>query len=105
MRADARRLAHHRHIDMDDAAFGLRDEIGGMAQEKMRGRAAPFRIARREMHADIAGAERAEDRIGQRMQPDIGVGMADEALAVRDFETAKPDMIAGSEGVDIEALA
>ena len=47
----------------------------------MRGRAAPSRIARREMHADIAGAERAEDRVGQRVKPDIGVGMADQTLA------------------------
>ena len=31
------------------------------------------------MHADIAGADRAEHRVGQRMQPDIGVGMADQA--------------------------
>ena len=90
---------------MDDAALGLRDEIGGVAQEQMRGRAAPFRVARREMHADIAGAERAEHRVGQRMQPDIGIGMADKPVAVRDFEAAQPDMIARPESMYVEALA
>ena len=37
------------------------------------------------MIADIAGAERAEDRIGDRVEHDIGVAMAGEALVVRDL--------------------
>ena len=41
--------------------------------------AAPLRIAGRKMRADIAVADRAEHRVGDRMQRDIGVGMADSA--------------------------
>ena len=37
-----------------------------------------MRIARRKMHADIAVGERAEDRVDQRMQRHVGVGMAGE---------------------------
>src|SRR6185437_16205320 len=90
---------------MDDAALGLRDEIGGVAQEKMRRRPAPFRIARRKMHADITRAECTEDRISQGMQPDISIGMADETVLIRNFETAEPDMIAGPKSMHVEALA
>ena len=57
------------------------------------------------MAADIAVAERAEDRIGDRMAQHVGVGMADEALIVRNLDAAEPDMIAGPEGVDVIALA
>ena len=64
-----------------------------------------MRIARREMHADIAGAEGAQDRVGQRVEPDIGVGMADQRAVVRHAHAAQPDMIAGPEGMDVEALA
>src|SRR6185437_9970071 len=105
LRADARCLADDRHIDMDDAAARLTHEIGGMTEKEMRGRVAPACIARREMHADVAGAERAQNRIGQGMQPDIGVGMADEALAMRELQPAQPEVIAGPEGMDIETLA
>ena len=33
----------------------------------------------------------AEQRVGQRVQPDIGVGMADQAALVRDLDAAQPD--------------
>src|SRR3546814_3407762 len=38
--------------------------------------AAPLRIAGRKMLAYVAGADRAENGIGQRMQPHIGIRMA-----------------------------
>ena len=47
-------------------------------EEAVRRRAAPLRVARRKVHADVAVGERAEDRVGQRMQHDVGVGMAGE---------------------------
>src|SRR5690242_3766008 len=57
------------------------------------------------MLADIAGAERAQDRIGERVKADIGIGMADEAALMREPDAAEPEMIAGAESVDVEALA
>src|SRR5579872_1597228 len=82
VRTDLRTLADQRDVDMRDAAAGLGDEIRRAAQEAMRRRAAPLRIARREMNADVAGAERTENGIGQRMQAAIGVAVPDEAVAV-----------------------
>ena len=46
-----------------------------------------------------------EHRVGQRVQADIGVGMADQALVVRHLDAAEPDMIARAEAMDVEALA
>ncbi len=49
--------------------------------------------------------DRTQDRVGQGVQPDIGVGMADEASLVRDANAADPDMVAGAEGMHVKALA
>ena len=57
------------------------------------------------MAADIAIGDRAENRVGDRMAQHIGVGMADERLIVRNLDAAEPDVIAGTEGMDVIALA
>ena len=57
------------------------------------GGAAPLRVRRREMVADVAGAERAEDRVGQRVEDDVGVAMAREAPVVRDTDAAEPELV------------
>ena len=44
-------------------------------KETVGGGAAPLLIAGRKMHADVAVSERAEDRVDQRMQGHVGVGM------------------------------
>ncbi len=64
-----------------------------------------LRIGRREMRADVALAERAIERVGERVQRHVGVGMAGERAIVRDADAAEPDVIAGREGVDVETLA
>ena len=78
---------------------------GGVLEEDRRRRAAPFRLRGREMGADVAVAERAVDRVAQRVQHHVGVGMAFELVAVRDFHAAEPHRVALGEGVDVETLA
>ena len=51
------------------------------------------------MRADVAVGERAVDRVGERVQRDVGVGVAAERLRMRDADAAQPDMVAGREGV------
>ena len=41
------------------------------------------------MLADIAGADCAQHRVGDRMREDIGIGMSFEAARVRDRDSAK----------------
>ena len=46
-----------------------RSQAGGMFEEQLRGRAAPARVGRREVHADIALGDGAEQRVGQACKP------------------------------------
>ena len=55
------------------------------------------------MRADIAVGERAEDRVGQGVERDVAVGMADDAAGMRDRDAAEHDPGAGAEGVDVVA--
>ena len=56
------------------------------------------------MEADIASPNRAEDRVGQSVKADIGIRMTGKSHAMRDLDAAYPEMIAGRERVNIEAL-
>ena len=51
--------------------------------------------------ADIARAERAEHRIGQRVDQHVGVGVALEALVVRQLDAAEEKFAALNEGMDV----
>ena len=55
--------------------------------------------------ADIAVGERAEDRVDQRVQRDVGVGMSGDAARMRDAHAAEHDVIAVAEGVHVETAA
>ena len=43
--------------------------------------------------------------VGDGVAQDVGVGMADKSMIMRDFHAAEPDMIAGPEGMDVIALS
>jgi hypothetical protein len=74
-------------------------------QELVGRRAAPARIVRREMLADIAIGNRAEDGVDQRVERDVGVRMPGQPTVVWNLDAAKPDMIAVAKSVHIEAVA
>ena len=57
------------------------------------------------MPPDIALGKRAINRVGQGVQPDIGVGMALKPALVRDAHAAQHQMIARTEAVHVEAVA
>lgn len=105
MRADLRGLADDGQVEEVDPPAALADPRGCKGEELGRCRAAPLRIARREMRADIAVGERAEQGIGQGVERDVAIGMGDDALIMSDPDATKPDMVAGTEGMDIVAGA
>ena len=57
------------------------------------------------MVADVAGRERAQYRIGERVQGDVGVAVAGQAPIVRHAHAAEPELRAGREARDVEAEA
>ncbi len=105
MRADLGTFADQGGVDMGDAAAARGDAFHGVAQEQVGRGAAPLRIARREMRADVAVGDGAEHGVGDRVQQHVGVRMADQPVIVRHLHAAEPDMVALAEGVDIKTLA
>src|SRR3546814_5965769 len=79
------------------------DAVGGKGEEAMRGGAAPLRVARREMVADIAIGERAENRIGDRMERDVGIAMALQSMTMGDFDPTDPQRPARPKAGDVLA--
>ena len=55
------------------------------------------------MRADIAVGQRAEDRIDQRVQADIAIGMREKAPGVRHAHAADHHMIAVAKGMNVVA--
>src|SRR6185437_12805180 len=78
--------------------------VHGLGEKDRRGRAPPLRIGRREVAADVAIRERAEDRIGDGVRENIRIGMTNQPVIMRNLAAAEPDMVAQTESVDIETL-
>ena len=55
------------------------------------------------MNADIALGERAQDRVNECVQHDIGIGMAGQGAVMGYAHAAQRNVVAFSEGVNIEA--
>jgi hypothetical protein len=106
MRIDLGRLGDDGDVEMAHHAAALLHPIDRKRKEPVRGGAAPLLVARRKVHADIAVRQRAEDRVHQRMQRDVRVGMAGELAVMRDLDAAEPDAVTGAvERVDVVADA
>ncbi len=71
-----RPLENDGRIHVDDLKTRLRREIAGMLEKLKTVAAFPARIGIREMHPDIACRDRAQNRIGDGMRENIGIGMA-----------------------------
>src|SRR5262245_24630946 len=57
------------------------------------------------MHPDVAQARGAEQRIAERMQQHIAVGMREDAVGMRNLLSAKRDVIAVGEAVHVVTLS
>ena len=67
--------------------------------------ALPLGIGGRKESSDIAGGDRAQQRIGQRVEQDVTVGMAGKALIVRQKNAADLERNAGAKLMGIPAVA
>ena len=103
VRADARPLADQGRIDMLDLAARGLDQAARMVEEQRRVGARPARVGRREVAADVASTERAQERVGHRMQADVGIGVADQAQWAGQADAHQHETVAGAEPVDVEA--
>lgn len=73
MLRDPGSFADNCHVKIDDAPTQPGHEIASVLEEDSGGRAFPLHIGRREVHADIAFADCAQNSVGQRMQRHIRI--------------------------------
>jgi hypothetical protein len=102
--ADLRPLADDRHVDSGDGTASLAHEFCSVTQKLIGGCTPPAGITGWEMHPDIACADGAEHRIGQRVETDISVGVTYEACLVRDVDSADANAVPNTESVNVKAL-
>ena len=79
------------------------DQGSGMFEKLRRIGPAPLRIAGREMRADIAFGNRAEQRVGDGVKRNIGVAVAGQAAIMRNQDAAQPQLLALGKPVDVES--
>ncbi len=94
VRPDLGTFADQGGVDMGEFSAARGHALDCVAQKAVGGGAAPLRVARREMGADIAVRNRAEHGVGDGVEQHVGVGMADQPAVVRHFDPAEPDMVA-----------
>jgi len=99
-----RLFADDGHVRIAESEAGVAHQLGAVAQEVAAVRTAPAFIGRRKMSADVAERECTENRVAQRVDHDIAVGMRDDAAAVGDAHTTEYDVIAVTESVDVVTL-
>ncbi len=105
MRADLGPFADDGDVEGQQPAAALGDQCCGMGEKSAGIGTPPARIAGREMLADIAGADGAQDGVGQRMEPDIGVRMAFQTLVMGNGDAADHHLVPRSEAMHVEAIA
>ena len=79
--------------------------LGHLRQQHERVGARIRRVGVGEQLADIARARRAEQRVGNGMRQLVGVGVAQEALMMRNVDAAQNELAVGRERMDVEAQA
>ncbi len=92
MRRKFRPFAYYRSVDVPDAPTGTAD-LGDYRFKKFRRIGpAPLFVGIGKVRADIAESRRAEKRVYYRMNENIRVGMALQALFVRYLNTAEEEL-------------
>jgi len=76
-----------------------------MAQQRAAVGALEARVGVGKVLADIAQGQRTEQRIGERMQQHVAVGMGDQPELVGNAHAAQGDEIALAEAVYVVAMA
>src|SRR5207247_491116 len=101
VRAYAGRLRNDRRVDRDDGVARLADLRSDLAQQLLAVRASETRIVAREVRSEIAEVRRSEDRVHDRVEEHVTIGVASEPLRVLDRDTAQDQAAARREPVTI----
>ena len=102
VRPDPGSLADDHQIHVLDPSTTCGQDGRGVAQEARRIGVAPLRVVGREVAANVAGRYRAQDRVGDRVEGHVRVGMADQAQLVGYADPTQDQGSLWREGMHIE---
>ena len=105
MREKLGRLGDHGGVHIDDLAFAKLDQPRRFIQENAAPGALPARVGVGEEMADIRLAQRAEDRIANRVHQHVGIRMPVQTLRVRNLHAAQDQFSPLDQGMHIIADA
>ena len=92
MRGQLRALAEDRSVDVADLIAVLGDDAGDLAGQGQRVRALVGGVVIREVLADVAQRRRAQHSVHYGVQQHIRVGVAEQALLIRDLHAAHNEL-------------
>ena len=105
VRREFRRLRDDGGVDIADLPAGAADPARRFGEQRDRIGALEALVGIGEMLADIAKRGGTEQRIGDRMTQRIGVGMTEQAVAVRNLHAAEDQRPPGDQCMGIPAFA
>ena len=105
VRREPRRLRDHGRVDVADLPAGALDAPRRLGEQRQRVGALVLHVGVGEVMADVAERGGAEQRVGDRVAERVGVGVAGQAVRVRDLDAAEDELPAGDERVRVPALA
>src|SRR5215470_11334631 len=104
MRRKPRLFGNDGEIAVDDRKFFPPHDAENVFQELDARDIFIARVAVRKMETDVALAERSENRVDQRVEQHIGVGMAGEPRAVRNLDAAENELTPALKAMRVEAV-
>ena len=98
-------LRNDRDVEIDELEFLAPDDAQNVREKLGTGNTFIARIGIRKMSADVALADRAQKRVHDRMEQNIGVRMAGQTGVMRNFDSAEDEFPATAKPVHVEAVA
>src|SRR5215208_3441919 len=89
MRPDARRFSEESGVDIPGNPARLPHQADNLTQQTLTISVSEALVGGREVLPDVAQCGRAEDRVSDRMEQNVGVGMPFQTLIVRDLDATE----------------
>ena len=104
MGSELRRLRNHRRVDVTYRITVIRRERKDVPQQRAAVGVLPL-LGSGKMRPKIAESQRSQDRIADRVQQNIGVGMTRETAIVRNRDAADDERATFDQRVRIKTVA
>lgn len=105
VRRESWTLRNNDHLGTDDGGSGGGEEFGDSSQEDLSAGVAPAVVSAREVPPHIPKPGGAEQRITERMDNRVTVGVTLKTDIVRNVNASKPQLPPGNQAMNVDAVA